>query len=214
MNWPQFSCNSPRERPSLPGLTPSPLWSLAAGSVAEVVHPALAVWMRDMNHPMPGAWPRSALCLLSKPSKPPKCPENLRPIALLHPISKRLAKLAAELLRPTVQALAERFPQFAYISQRSVEDSIERACSHCAAVRTTLEAQKYNIHLRREGYRVGKCKGGLTLSLDLSRAFDCLPREVLRSALVFAEVSPSLVDLILHIHRALHHSHLSQNSRH
>ena len=96
-----------------PWLAPSPLWSLAAGSVAEVVHPALAAWMRDMSLPMPGAWPRSALCLLSKPSKPPKCPENLRPIALLHPISKCLAKLAAELLRPTVQALAERFPQFA-----------------------------------------------------------------------------------------------------
>ena len=88
----------------------------------------------------------SSLCLLSKPSKPPKCPENLRPIALLHPVSKCLAKLTAELLRPTVQALAVRFPQFAYISQRSVEDSIERTCSHCAAVRTTLEAQKYNIH--------------------------------------------------------------------
>ena len=56
-------------------------------------------------------------------------------------------------------------------------------------------------HLRCEGYRVGKCKGGLTLSLDLSRAFDCLPREVLHSALVFAKVSPSLIDLILHIHR-------------
>ena len=52
-----------------------------------------------------------------------------------------------------------RFPQFAYISQRSVEDSIERACSHCAAVRTTLEAQKYNIHLRREGYQWESAKG-------------------------------------------------------
>ena len=115
--------------------------------------------MRNMSRPMPGSWPMSSLCLLSKPSKPPKCPENLRPIALLHPVSKCLAKLTAELLRPTVQALAVRFPQFAYISQRSVEDSIERACSHCAAVRTTLEAQKYNIHLRREGYKRESAKG-------------------------------------------------------
>ena len=119
----------------------------------------------------------------------------------VHPVSNCLAKLAAELLRPSVQALAARFPQYAFISQRSVEDSIERACSHCAAVRTTIEAQKYNIHLRRAGCKAGKCKGGLTLSLDLSRAFDCLPREVLHSALVFAEVHPQLIDLILHIHR-------------
>ena len=56
---------------------------------------------------------------------------------------------------------------------------------------------------------MGKCKGGLTLSLDLSRAFDCLPRAVLHSALVFAEVSPPLIDLILHIHRhsTIHISH-------
>ncbi|CAE6950667.1 unnamed protein product [Symbiodinium sp. CCMP2592] len=167
-------------------LAPAPLWSLAAAHVADVIHPALTQWLTHMTDPMPGQWPKSSLCLLAKPSKPPKCPENLRPIALLHPVSKCLAKLAAGLLRPTVQHLATRFPQFAYIGGRSVEDSIERACSHCAAVRTTLEAQKYNIHLRRQGHVTGKCKGGITLSLDLSRAFDCLPREILHKALVFA----------------------------
>ncbi|CAE7774303.1 Pol [Symbiodinium sp. CCMP2592] len=182
-------------------LAPAPLWSLAAAHVADVIHAALTQWLSHMTDPMPGQWPKSSLCLLAKPSKPPKCPENLRPIALLHPVSKCLAKLAAGLLRPTVQHLATRFPQFAYIGGRSVEDSIERACSHCAAVRTTLEAQKYNIHLRRQGHVTGKCKGGITLSLDLSRAFDCLPREILHKALVFAAVEPTLIDLILHIHR-------------
>ncbi|CAE7539323.1 unnamed protein product [Symbiodinium sp. CCMP2592] len=185
-------------------LAPAPLWSLAAAPVADVIHPALTQWLTHMTDPMPGQWPKSSLCLLAKPSKPPKCPENLRPIALLHPVSKCLAKLAAGLLRPTVQHLATRFPQFAYIGGRSVEDSIERACSRCAAVRTTLEAQKYNIHLRRQGHVTGKCKGGITLSLDLSRAFDCLPREILHKALVFAAVEPTLIDLILHIHRQVH----------
>ena len=48
---------------------------------------------------------------------------------------------------------------------------------------------------------MGHCKGGLTLSLDLSRAFDCLPREVLHASLRFAQVDAELTDLILHIHR-------------
>ncbi|OLP88826.1 hypothetical protein AK812_SmicGene29782 [Symbiodinium microadriaticum] len=158
-------------------------------------------WCGNMHTDMPGDWPISALCLLNKPSKPPKAPENLRPIALLHPVSKCLATLAAERLRPYVYDLACRFPQFAYVGMRSVEDAIERACAHCAAARTVLAGQKYNLHRRREGHTVGHCKGGLTLSLDLSRAFDCLPREVLHASLRFAQVDAELIDLILHIHR-------------
>ncbi|CAE7903235.1 unnamed protein product [Symbiodinium microadriaticum] len=153
------------------------------------------------DYPEAVDWPTSALCLLNKPSKPPKAPENLRPIALLHPVSKCLATLAAERLRPFVFDLACRFPQFAYVGMRSVEDAIERACAHCAAARTVLEGQKYNLHRRREGHTVGHCRGGLTLSLDLSRAFDCLPREVLHASLRFAQVDAELSDLILHIHR-------------
>ena len=182
-------------------LAPAPLWALAADALTEVVLPALQGWQENMQEPMPGRWSRSALCLLNKPSKPPKQPENLRPIALLHPISKCLAVLVADRLRPHVQALATRYPQFAYIGQRSVEDSIERACAHCAAARKVLAGQKYNLFERREGHKSGHCKGGLTLSLDLSRAFDCLPRSVLRDALIFAGVAPELMDLILHIHR-------------
>ena len=182
-------------------VVPSPLWALAATPIADILHPALQDWCGNMHTDMPGDWPISALCLLNKPSKPPKAPENLRPIALLHPVSKCLATLAAERLRPYVYDLACRFPQFAYVGMRSVEDAIERACAHCAAARTVLAGQKYNLHRRREGHTVGHCKGGLTLSLDLSRAFDCLPREVLHASLRFAQVDAELIDLILHIHR-------------
>ena len=184
-----------------PWVAPSPLWALAATPVAEILHPALQAWCDNMKADMPGDWPTSALCLLNKPSKPPKVPENLRPIALLHPVSKCIATLAAERLRPFVFDLACRFPQFAYVGMRSVEDAIERACAHYAAARTVMEGQKYNLHRRREGHTVGHCKGGLTLSLDLSRAFDCLPREVLHASLRFAQVDSELIDLILHIHR-------------
>ena len=177
-------------------VVPSPLWALAATPIAEILHPALQAWCNNMHADMPGDWPTSALCLLNKPSKPPKAPENLRPIALLHPVSKCLATLAAERLRPFVFDLACRFPQFAYVGLRSVEDAIERACAHCAAARTVMEGQKYNLHRRREGHTVGHCKGGLTLSLDLSRAFDCLPREVLHASLRFAQVDAELIDLI------------------
>ena len=84
---------------------------------------------------------------------------------------------------------------------RSVEDAIERACAHCAAARTMMEGQqKYNLHRRREGHKAGHSRGGLTLSLDLSRAFDCLPREVLHASLRFAQVDDDLI-LILHVHR-------------
>ena len=184
-----------------PWVAPSPLWALAATPIAEALHPALQVWCDNMQNPMPGDWPTSALCLLNKPSKPPKAPENLRPIALLRPVSKCLATLAAERLRPYVYDPACRFPQFAYVSMRSVEDAIERACAHCATARAMLEGQKYNLHRRREGHKAGHCRGGLTLSLDLSRAFDCLPREVLHASLRFAQVDADLIDLILHTHR-------------
>ncbi|CAE7434886.1 Dcun1d2, partial [Symbiodinium sp. CCMP2456] len=56
-----------------------------------------------------------------------------------------------------MQALAARYPQYAYIGQRSVEDSIERACAHCAAARDALifagvapELMDLILHIHRQ----------------------------------------------------------------
>ena len=61
---------------------------------------------------------------------------------------------------------ADKF-QRAYIPGRSIGEAVLRACRNCDAIRDSSQ---------RRGEPRPKCVGGAVLSLDLSRAFDVLPR--------------------------------------
>ncbi|CAE7764519.1 unnamed protein product [Symbiodinium sp. CCMP2592] len=92
-------------------------------------------------------------------------------------------------------------PQSAYLPARSAQDALDRALTHCHHARAILRAQQNNPHLRKQGHQTAPCRGAITLSVDLQKAFDLLPRALLDQALQAAEISAELRWAILQIHR-------------
>ena len=183
-----------------PGQVPARLWKLAARSVeVELV--------RDFNAALqpgklcfPHHWHDSYLALLAKPHKAPNCPANLRPINLLVAEAKLLARIAAQRLQPLVQQATQRYPQFAYAQGRQTSDALDRVLSHCCKIRNLLQGKHRSAFQPRSCTSVNGLIGGLQVSIDLTKAYDRLPRSVLKRALEHIQTPNSLIELILYIH--------------
>jgi len=178
---------------------PAALWKAAAGTLAEKLLPKVNAWLQHMDVAPPDEWHIADIFLMLKPGKPSE-PASLRPISLLHPIAKALACVLKQKLEPAAARLLQDLPQFAYMHGRSAQDALDRAMAHCSHARAVLRTQSNNPHLRKQGYRTMPCRGALTLSVDLQKAFDVMPREFLNEALLKAEVEPALRWAILQIH--------------
>ena len=195
-----------------PHVAPSRLWCLASDILTDKHLPMLNAWLADMSVPPPEEWHVADLCLIPKPSKPMTAPEALRPISLIHPISKALSIILNNHIKPQLWQLVHDLPQMAYLEARSVQDTLDRASAHCARVRAVLRAQQQNIHLRKQGHRPADCRGGVLLSIDLRQVFDVMPRSKLQEAMDLANVDPAAQHVILqlHAHASLRVTHGSQ----
>ena len=71
---------------------------------------------------------------------------------------------------------------------------------HCSKVRASLQDSRISVHSRRKGHKGSDCIGGITLTVDLSRAFDQLPRWALAQTLLHAGVEASVIDAIIEVH--------------
>ena len=140
------------------------------------------------------------LSLLPKPHKTSKRPADLRPLGLQDPSSKIVAMAVRERLQSIVQEFVMSKPLYAYITGKSIDGAIARVVQHCAHVREQMKHAVPTVHDRRSRKKVKACCGGAMLSLDLSRAFDEVPRESLSAALAHAQVPPELRDLIIALH--------------
>ena len=107
-------------------------------------------------------------------------------------------------VRERLQSIVQKFvmskPQYAYITGKSIDGAIARVVQHCAYVWEQMKRAVPTVHDRRSRKTVKACCGGAMLSLDLSRAFDEVPRESLSAALDHAKVPSELRDLIIALH--------------
>ena len=179
---------------------PTALWKWTSKSAAHILRQQFEYVFQPGEVHMPSAWNVSELVLLPKPGKPLRKPSDLRPISLLPPEMKILSSVIAACIRPQVQTYLASIPQFAYVSGRALQDAVTRVTSHCSEVRTLIQSQACNIHTKRGGRTEKKLYGGVQLSLDISKAFDCLPGEDLRQALVEAQVDSDMITATLIIH--------------
>ena len=140
------------------------------------------------------------LSLLPKPGRPSRRPKDLRPLGLQDPCSKVLAIALKALLLPIVSSFIANRPQYAYCPNKAIDEAISRVASHCSRVRERLRQGTLSVHARRSGQVESTCFGGLMLSLDLSRAFDELPRRALLASLQHAGVPKELCAAILSLH--------------
>ena len=106
-----------------------------------------------------------------------RTPRDIRPIALQCPIGKAilraLVRKAIEHVRPALQP----YPIYAYLRGRSTEHALLRVHAHLRAIRDQCLAMNYNVWTRHAGHRQAHLRGGITLSLDLSNAFDTVDRK-------------------------------------
>ena len=179
---------------------PAALWKLVGPEVVQPLRQHFAHFLTAGCSSLPQEWNVCELILLPKPHKPLKSPSHLRPICLLSLPAKILASVVAGRLQPFVTSFLDSQPQFAYVQGRTLAQSLERVLAHCASVRTLVQQQATTVHARRQGCQPLKLYGGCQLSLDISCAYDHVPRWALESALREAQVPESLIQLVLLIH--------------
>ena len=183
-----------------PGHAPAVLWKLARESVGPKLTAVFEHHLQPGPLNFPQRWHESYLTLLAKPGKPPNCPANLRPINLLPAEAKILARIAAARLRPLVVQAVQEVPQFAFVSSRQCSDAIDRVMAHCHRIRERLKGQHRNAWRPSTSTASHTAIGGIQMSMDLTKAFDRLPRRFLRAALERVGAPEDLITLVLYIH--------------
>ena len=150
--------------------------------------------------PVPPHWLLCHLALLPKPKKSTRRPENLRPVGIQDPAAKIYSRALKSALYEEVKDTILTFPQFSYLASRSTEDAIHRVMEHCRAVRHRHELAVRTVYSKKEGVKPPKIRGGAQLTLDMSTAFDRVPRSSLTEALLWAGASMQTVQGVLDLH--------------
>ena len=109
-----------------------------------------------------------------------------------------VAGIAAQGLGPLMEAAMGDQPQFAYLLSRQTSDALDRVAAHCTAVTQQVASPWPNpfSHQRQSA----QLKGGLQLSLDLSKAFDKMPRQQIQVGLEVTGAPSELVQFFLFVH--------------
>ena len=154
----------------------------------------------NSERPISKLWSDCFLALIPKPNKALCRPENLRPLGIQDVAGKSLSRILKQRLIAQVGPHILQFPQFAYVSGRSTEGAIARVVEHCNTVREELGHCKRNIYSKRDGHKAMAINGGIQLAVDMSTAFDRVPRSALRQALVWAGASAQLIEVIDKLH--------------
>ena len=163
---------------------PASAWIACAGipTLTEVVADE-ATGCISSERPISKLWSDCFLALIPKPNKALCRPENLRPLGIQDVAGKSFSRILKQRLLAQVGPRILQFPQFAYISGRSTEGAIARVVEHCNNVREELGHCKRNIY-SKSGHKAMAINGGVQLAVDMSTAFDRVPRNALRQALV------------------------------
>ena len=184
------------------GSAPSSAWrycrSLLSGPLAEA-------FQEGTMAGYPSRWADCSLTLIPKPNKTNKRPESLRPLGIQDAAGKAVSRVLKQKLFPQIRAALESYPQFAYLEGRSTSDAIQRVVTHCDRIRGKLSNDKHNLRHRKAGNKRLKYQGGAQLTLDMSAAFDRLPRHALEDSLRWAGADEETISILIDMHCACHY---------
>ena len=181
-------------------MAPAAAWKLCASSSSSI-GPLFGESFRKhftagaLGH-LHGDLTDAQMVMLPKVGKSPHILENLKPIGLMGPPSKALAgALRNRMLEQLNQLVAHR-PQFAYTAGRGTLNALLRVHMHVTEATALLRAN----HVSRFGLHAGRrplaLAGALSLSLDLSRAFDLADRCSIYNTLEKYQVPRAVVDVV------------------
>ena len=98
-----------------------------------------------------------------------------------------------------MQYLLDR-PQYAYTPRKAIDEAIARVIRNCKRVRERLRCTERIVHDRRTKRAALPCVGGIMLGIDLSRAFDEIPRWALLLALQRSGAPEALQQAVMKLH--------------
>ena len=177
-----------------PGFAPAPYWHSAADAISRYLQEYFCVCSEQMC--LPRQWNTGTLCLLPKHARRTHAPQDLRPITLLEPCGKALLGILSSHLFDAIGATLCSVPQYAYLPGRGTEDALARLFRHCDVVRTLCTSHRYPLQQIAQGQHLGALTGGLLVTLDLSKAFDMVPRGHLFRCLSILGVPDVLLDFL------------------
>ena len=181
-----------------PHMAPGPVWRAAATGLALLV---AREFPKLCAHPLPRVpqyWRDGWLTLFCKPSKPGRRPDDYRPICLQDPVGKAVLSLLAARIKPDVQAYASDCQQHAYLPGRSTEGALLWIFHKCRFIRELAESSRRTIYDKRYNTSAtDPYTGGMVLSLDMSLAFDSVPRSYIQASLLDAGIALPDVQLIM-----------------
>ena len=127
-----------------------------------------------------------------------KTANDTRPIALTDGLGKVILGVLTAAIKPKVMPTFNQLPIFAFIPGRGTEEAIMHVFQHCRQIRTQCENHNGSFWRRVAGASPESLAGGALLSLDMSKAFDKLPRHMLHEGFQLTAVPPTIAQLFLH----------------
>ncbi|CAE7191406.1 unnamed protein product, partial [Symbiodinium sp. CCMP2456] len=179
---------------------PGIAWKLAASSVAALAQRTiLSDWQQDRFW-IPPEWRHAWLCFILKPNKSGRKAEEYRPIGLTDPVGKALLGAISVQHRDALYGSVAPYPQFAYMANRGVSQALMRAFQHLHTARELVAQQRVTLQQRHAGATRCSLVGAITVSLDMSKAFDSLEPQYMHQALELSCLPGDVCRLIEHWH--------------
>ena len=122
----------------------------------------------------------------------------MRPIGLMCPSSKALAGALRQKMMAQMMELLRWLPQFAYAPGRGTLIRVHR---HFLEVGDIIRDNRVNRFQKHQGKQAKPCCGGISMSLDLSKAFDKVHRPKLYSSLADNGVDHTTIAVLQSLHQ-------------
>ena len=187
---------------AVPGhIAPAAAWKICAGSLGPLLGASLRQHlMQGKAGLLHGDLTDAQMVMLPKVGKSPHLLENLRPIGLMGPPSKALAGALRDRMDEQLRDLLRFRPQFAYTAGRGTTNALLRVHMHVAAAARLIRRNRISRCCLHAGKRPLPLAGALSLSLDLSRAFDLADRCCIYATLEKYQVPRNVIDAIQRLH--------------
>ena len=189
---------------------PAAVWRSAPNDVAHFLMGHLEQWWTHNPPLIPQCWRDSWLFFLPKPGKANTHPSHLRPISLMEPLGKIVMGLLAKKLKQCIGSHLCQYPHFGFLPMRAATDAVNRVATHCRNIRALVSNGRRTVANQRAGNARMPICGGLSLFVDLERAFDTVNRRFLFQHLDTMEAPVHLVSLIRTWHEHTHYNLIFQ----
>ncbi|CAE7578930.1 Pol, partial [Symbiodinium necroappetens] len=201
----------PARKAGAPHTAPGAVWCMCSDLVATPLAKILTQrWSQAPLQP-PDNWAKATLSLLLKPHKTGSSPKDFRPIGLLDALGKASISMLLSKLRFDLETYVRTTPQFAYVTGRSTSDALRRVFLHNHDARALRSPSTRDPHFKRAGGRSPSLQGGLQVCLDLTSAFDYVPRHLIAEALHEAGITGAPAELLLNwLHQCTYDLYIDQ----